>query len=490
MGRARGHGALGAGVVLRGRDGRDGVPVAVPEVEDLAGDLRPAGDAPGAGAVVGAVRGAGAQQVEDRGGHVAREGGAAQLVVHHGDAVEPVGRVRHAVRERGHGPREVAAVAHDPAGAQDIVPGAAGHGEVAGGLGLAVDREGAERLRLVVHLAGAVEHVVGGDVDERDAVLGAGPGEQGRPGRVGPPGRRAALGGLGPVDRRVGSAVDHGAVEVPVVAGVLGGVGEVEGVDVAEVEGARDAPLLGERPHGPPQLPPAAGDEGAPGGHGGDVREHRVVPVGLRERGLGEREGPVDAERGVGEVDERVRPPQLRGPVGVHQVGVGGAVLQRLEGVADAAGHVDGPRGVEGAGEDPPVGGAAGAQVHPGAEDRARRHRYELVPGLGVDAAGDAALGVEGDVVLHHAEIGDPQRHHLGPLPVLLEPAAGVPVHGELHNLEALDAGLGNPELFFEFEVCHDSPPSSYCPCLAYFASVASLAGRHQSSWSRYQAMV
>jgi hypothetical protein len=39
-------------------------------------------------------------------------------------------------------------------------------------------------------------------------------------------------------------------------------------------------------------------------------------------------------------------------------------------------------------------------------------------------------------------EVGDAERHHLGPLPVLLEPAAGVPVDGELHDLEALYAGL------------------------------------------------
>ena len=448
--RARGDGPLGAGVVLRGRDGRDRVPVAVPEVEDLAGYLRPAGDAPGARAVVGAVRGAGAQQVEDRGGHVAREGGAAQLVVHDGDAAQGVARVRHAVGERGHGPREVAAVAHDPAGAQDIVPGAARHGEVAGGLGLAVDGEGAEGLRLVVHLAGAVEDVVGGDVDERDPVLRAGPREQGRPRRVRPPAGGAALRRLGLVDRRPGAAVHDRAVEVPVVAVVLGGVGEVEGVDVAEVERGDEAALLREGAHGPPQLAPAARDERAPGRHGGDVGEHGVVEVRLGERGLGEGDGPVDPQRRVGEAHERVGPLQLRRPVGVHQVGVGRAVLQRLEGVAHAARDVDGPRGVERRGVYAAVGLAPLPEVDPRAEDRARRHRYELVPGLGVDPAGDAAPGVEGDVVLDHAHVRYPQRDHLGALPVLLEPAAGVAVDGELHDLEPLDAGLGNLELFLK----------------------------------------
>ena len=94
---------------------------------------------------------------------------------------------------------------------------AAGHGDVAGGLGLAVDGQRAEGLVLRVDLDRAVEDVVGGHVDERDPVRGAGAGEQRRPGRVGLPGDGAALGGLRPVHGRVGAAVDHGAVERPVV---------------------------------------------------------------------------------------------------------------------------------------------------------------------------------------------------------------------------------------------------------------------------------
>ena len=66
-------------------------------------------------------------------------------------------------------------------------------------------------------LGRAVEDVVGGHVDERDPVPGAGAGEQGRPGRVGLPGGHAALGGLRLIHGRVGAAVDHGAVERPVV---------------------------------------------------------------------------------------------------------------------------------------------------------------------------------------------------------------------------------------------------------------------------------
>ena len=173
-------------------------------------------------------------------------------------------------------------------------------------------------------------------------MLRAGPGEKCRPGRVGPPAGGAALRGLRPVDGGVGAAVDDRAVEVPVVARVGPGVRHVEGVDVAEVEGGRDAPLLRERPHRAPQLPVAAGDERPPRGHGDDVPEIRVMQVGLRERGLGERDRPPDAEGGVRQAHEGVGPLELRGPVGVHEVGVGGAVLQRLEGVADAPGDIDG----------------------------------------------------------------------------------------------------------------------------------------------------
>ncbi len=71
---------------------------------------------------------------------------------------------------------------------------AAGHGDVACCLGLAVDGQRGEGLLLIMHLGGAVEDVVGGHVDERDTVLGAGAGEQRRPGRVGLPGDGAASG--------------------------------------------------------------------------------------------------------------------------------------------------------------------------------------------------------------------------------------------------------------------------------------------------------
>ena len=462
--RARCDGTLGARVVVGGRYRHDLLAVAVGGLEDGAGDVGPGLDGARAGAVIGAVGCVRAQHVEDGLRHVAREGQAAQLVVHDRDLFQLVLGVGDAVGQALHGLDEVAPLADDPGAAHDVVARAPGHGDVAGGLGLAVDGKRAEGLLLAMHLGGAVEDVVGGHVDEGDAVPGAGAGEQRRPGGVGLPGGHAALGGLGFIHGGVCGAVDHGAVERPVVLRIGLGVGHVEGVDVAEVEVLRHAALLGECAHRVSQLAVAAGDEGAPGRHRDDVLEVRVVEVGLGYGGLLQRDGPLDVELGVGEVHEGVGLLQFEGPVGVHQVGVGGAVLERLEGVAHAARDVDGPARVERAGVDLAEGGAALAQVHPGAEDRAAGHGDELVPGLGVDAAGDAATVVVGDVVLDDAEVGDAQSGHLGALPVLLEPAARVAVDGEVDDLQALDAGLGDGEVLLECDVCHVSP-LSYWPC-------------------------
>jgi len=88
--RARGDGAGGICVVVGGAHRHDPVPVAVGGLEDGAGDVGPGLHGAGAGAVIGAVGGVRAQHVEDGLGHVAREGQAAQLVVHDGDLREPV----------------------------------------------------------------------------------------------------------------------------------------------------------------------------------------------------------------------------------------------------------------------------------------------------------------------------------------------------------------------------------------------------------------
>ena len=137
--RARGDGAGGVRVVVGGANRDHFLPVAVGGLEDGAGDVGPGLDRTRAGAVIGAVGGVRAQHVEDGLGHVAREGQASQLVVHDGDLREPVLGVGDAVGERPHGLDEVVPLADDPGAAHDVVARAPGHGDVAGGLGLAVD---------------------------------------------------------------------------------------------------------------------------------------------------------------------------------------------------------------------------------------------------------------------------------------------------------------------------------------------------------------
>ena len=158
--RARGDGAGGGRVVVGGADRHDLLPVAVGGIEDGAGDIGPGLHGAGAGAVVGAVGGVRPQHVEDGLRHVAREGQAAQLVVDDRDLSKPVLGVGDAVGQALHRLDEVTPLADDPTGAHDVVARAPGHGDVAGGLGLAVDGKRAEGLVLCVHLRGAVEDVV------------------------------------------------------------------------------------------------------------------------------------------------------------------------------------------------------------------------------------------------------------------------------------------------------------------------------------------
>ena len=456
-------GPAGARIVLLGGDGYHGGTVAVAQLEHLAGNLRPARGLAGAGAVVGAIGCSRVEQMEDRARHIRREGEAADLVVHHRDAPQRVPGVGDAIGERRHGLHEVPAVADHPARAEDVVRGAAGHGDIARSLGLAVHAQRAHGLVLGVHVARTVEDVVRAHVHERDAVLGAGPRQERRSRRVRLPAGHASLVGLGPVDRRVGAAVDDGAVEAPVVLAVRSRVGHVEGVDVAVVEGLSEAALLGERAHGAAELSVAPRHEGALRLHGDHVAEIRMVLVRLGDLAPIERDGPLDGELGVGEVHEGVGLLELGGPVRVHQVGVGGSVLERLVGVAHAARHEDRLGGVQHAGVDAAVGGAARAQVNPRAEDRARRDGDELVPRLGMDAARGAGAQVEADVVLHPAEVREPQAlRHLLALPVLLEPAAAVAVHGQVEHPEALDARLLHLELLLVFDRGHvRAPPLS-----------------------------
>ena len=160
MDRTRGDGARCASVVVGGADRHDPVAVAVGGLEDGAGDVRPGLHRAGAGAVIRAVGGVRPQHVEDSRGHVAREGQAAQLVIDDRDLLEPVLGVGDAVGQALHRLDEVVPLADDPAGAHDVVARAPGHGDVAGGLGLAVDGQRGEGLLLGVHLGRAVEGVV------------------------------------------------------------------------------------------------------------------------------------------------------------------------------------------------------------------------------------------------------------------------------------------------------------------------------------------
>ena len=137
--RARGDRTGSARVVVGGAYRDDFLAVAIGGLEDGSGDVRPGLDGAGTGAVVGAVGGAAPQHVEDCLRHVAREGQASQLVVHDGDLREPVLGVGYAVGQPLHGLDEVVPLADDPGAAHDVVARAPGHGDVAGGLGLAVD---------------------------------------------------------------------------------------------------------------------------------------------------------------------------------------------------------------------------------------------------------------------------------------------------------------------------------------------------------------
>ena len=164
-----------------------------------------------------------------------------------------------------------------------------------------------------------------------------------------------------------------------------------------------------------------------------------MLPILLAQLGVLERDGPVDRDGLVGEVEERIR--RVGGPVVVHQIRVRRGVFEHLERVADAARHEDRRRRIDLGREHAPEA-VARAQVDPGAEDAARRDRHPLVPGLGVDPSRRASGSVERDVVLHRAEVGQAQRRHLLALPVLLEPAPVVAVHVEIEQQHPRDGGL------------------------------------------------
>ena len=85
--------------------------------------------------------------------------------------------------------------------------------------------------------------------------------------------------------------------------------------------------------------------------------------------------------------------------------------------------------------------------------------------------------------MLDGAEVRQAERGHLLALPVLLEPAARVLAdveaqHDEPRDRRDLERQAGRL-------IRH-----GHWPFAAYAASVASLTGRHQSSWAWYHSMV
>lgn len=124
----------------------------------------------------------------------------------------------------------------------------------------------------------------------------------------------------------------------------------------------------------------------------------------------------------------------------VDQIGVCRVGLESLVGVAHATwnenrlGRIQ--LGCEHGSE-----GRAFAEIDPGAEDTTGRYRHPLIPWLRVDAARRADGIVEGNVVLHGAEIWKPQRDHLLALPILFEPAPCITVHREVEDNKTWDRG-------------------------------------------------
>ena len=231
------------------------------------------------------------------------------------------------------------------------------------------------------------------------------------------------------------------------------------------------------RGQGPAQLPVRPDDQGRAGRHRGHLGQPRMGLIGGGQLGLVERDRPVDGHGLVGQVEEGVGVLGRQAPMVVDQVGVGGFVLQGLEGVAHAAGHVD--RGLrphlEG---ERPAEMITGSQVHPGPEDPPLGQRDQLVPGLGVDAPGRSGAGVERHVVLHRTEVRQAEPDHLGPLPVLLEPAPVVPAYVQVDHQQPGDVGRASRQ------------PSATAPGCEYLASVSAFCGRHHASLAWYHLIV
>ena len=76
-----------------------------------------------------------------------------------------------------------------------------------------------------------------------------------------------------------------------------------------------------------------------------------------------------------------------------------------------------------------------------------------------MDTAGNAALGVERNVVLNPREIGGSEGAHFHPLPVLLEPAARITVDGKLGDEQALYRRFVDREALLKLNFGHVALP-------------------------------
>ena len=117
----------------------------------------------------------------------------------------------------------------------------------------------------------------------------------------------------------------------------------------------------------------------------------------------------------------------------VNQVGVGNVVVKRLIAIGNAFGHENCCARVNFVRENS-AEAVAFTQITPRTEHPAIGGGDELVPRLGVQAAGGASFIVEADIVLHDVERRQPQRFHLFLLIVLFEPAAIVAVDGQFDD--------------------------------------------------------
>lgn len=276
--------------------------------------------------------------MEDRLGHVLGEREAPVLVIHHRHLRQFA--LRDPVGQAHHGLDKVTTLADHPARTQDVMTRRVRDRDVTRGLRLTIHTQRSEPLRLVMHLARSVEHVIRTHMHQRDVMLARDPSQQGRPLRVRLPRQGTTLRGLRPVHGRVRARVDDRAIQAPVELVVLGRIGEIERVDVVELETLQTMALhvVADRVA---QLAVAARHHRTTRRHRLRIPEHRMMQIRLGPFRILQRNRPLDVQLRVGEVHERVRPLLLQTPVRVHQVRVHGTILQRLEAVAHATRHVD-----------------------------------------------------------------------------------------------------------------------------------------------------